>query len=148
MVLKYKKYQHFLHCYTYIYTYANILQPIWVKTWIICYHSTMTQNYLFVDLILILVCKISIHLFSKLKQIWIFTLTGALRQPMFSLCCKSLLACQQCLEHWYTVSTICPRCQMEGFEDASVKVAGLDDALTAVNSLAHSDWTFLCIKTY
>ena len=60
--------RHCLNCNTYIqhiYTYANILQPIWVITWILCCYSTMILNYLSVDLVLISVHKNSIYLFSK-----------------------------------------------------------------------------------
>ena len=62
---------------------------------------------------------------------------------IFARCCKSIVGCQHCIDHWYRgdqgVSKKCPLCRGDrGFADTTI-ILGLDDLLIGVNSLCSSN---------
>ena len=59
---------------------------------------------------------------------------GCLRSPVFSVCCKSLLACHACWEDWHVQNDTCPKCRQANSHQLGHVVAGLDKALRALAS--------------
>lgn len=54
---------------------------------------------------------------------------------IYTRCCKSILGCERCVDHWYESSKACPRCRAErGFTETS-RVSQIDELLRAIKNL-------------
>ncbi|XDV25866.1 hypothetical protein PO909_029702 [Leuciscus waleckii] len=62
---------------------------------------------------------------------------GPFHQPMYAVCCQSLVACKVCVLQWQETSSQCPKC---GEEDSNVcEVTGLTDALSVLRDIISVD---------
>ena len=65
---------------------------------------------------------------------------------IFALCCKTIIGCQTCVDHWYTteerneiLSKSCPACRMDRGYSQTVRLRGLDDLLNGFFPLFEED---------
>ena len=63
---------------------------------------------------------------------------------IFGHCCKSLIGCQACVDHWFRgdgglMQQACPRCRTERAYAETCVVKGIDDFLVAIRPLVQSD---------
>ncbi|CAM4572087.1 unnamed protein product [Leuciscus chuanchicus] len=62
---------------------------------------------------------------------------GPFQQPMYAVCCQSLVGCKVCVLQWQETSSQCPKC---GEEDSNVcEVTGLTDALSVLRDIISVD---------
>ncbi len=61
--------------------------------------------------------------------------TGPADKPIFSTCCRSLIGCKACIEMWNSSHIYCLKCRSVDLESSIHEVAGLDEALAALEKL-------------
>ncbi|XP_055015741.1 uncharacterized protein LOC129411368 [Boleophthalmus pectinirostris] len=61
--------------------------------------------------------------------------TGPAAKPVFSTCCRSFIGCKECIERWNSSHDYCPKCRSVDLDRGIHEVAGLDEALAALEKL-------------
>ncbi|XP_013883193.1 rho-related protein racD [Austrofundulus limnaeus] len=71
-----------------------------------------------------------------------------IKQPMFALCCQSIIGCKTCLERWHETSAHCAKCRGNNAGNKMFEVRGLGEAFSVLRSLVdESQFAFQCSKT-
>lgn len=58
-----------------------------------------------------------------------------IKQPVFSLCCQSIIGCKTCLERWHETSVHCAKCRGNNAGNKMFEVRGLGEAFSVLRSL-------------
>ena len=53
-----------------------------------------------------------------------------MQKPQYVPCCKRVIGCSQCVQHWFDDHDTCPHCSVRGSTAAYINVHGMDDMLT------------------
>jgi hypothetical protein len=62
---------------------------------------------------------------------------GRMRRPIFAVCCKSLVGCNDCIERWTTDHPTCPKCRREQMRANGHLAVGIDDALESLQAVVN-----------
>lgn len=96
--------------------------------------------FLWVNLIIRLKDKWNFTYTKWLKYFdWMCYFTGPFQDPMFAVCCPSIVGCKICVLQWHESSTQCLKCRQECTN--VYEVTGLSDALSVLKDIISVDWT-------
>ncbi|XP_073715688.1 uncharacterized protein [Misgurnus anguillicaudatus] len=60
---------------------------------------------------------------------------GAMNDPVFAVCCQSLIACKVCFDQWQRNANTCVKCRGENSRENTYRVTGIGGALSALGDL-------------